>query len=116
MPLSKPTARTATAVGLVIAASILLPATEAAAPPTSAETAPVASVTRAIVDDYRRIIVLLADASPAEADPDRAPMVGQYLFFRNLSRAETLTQRLTAELTASASSPDGTTPSHTIPG
>ena len=63
------------------------------------------STDRAIIDDYRRVIVLLADAPAAEADVERAPMVGRYLFFRNLERGNALATRLTAALSAAATSP-----------
>jgi peptidoglycan/xylan/chitin deacetylase (PgdA/CDA1 family)/uncharacterized caspase-like protein len=47
---------------------------------------------RTIVDDYRRIIVLMSEPQLPEVDAERARMVGRLLFFRNHARREALTQ------------------------
>jgi peptidoglycan/xylan/chitin deacetylase (PgdA/CDA1 family)/uncharacterized caspase-like protein len=100
MPIRKPVVLAARAASLlIVACSLFFTAWGAgrAEPGVEADD-------RAIVDDYRRIIALLADSPTADADPERASMVGRYLFFRNLERANALGARLASALSGAATS------------
>ena len=62
----------------------------------------VLGLAHAVVDDYRRIVVLMSEPAPTEADAERARMVGRLLFFRNQARNEALTRLTTTEPPATA--------------